>query len=213
MINITTFEEGLPISIVIPTTTKREKFFNEMVLPMAEYNMPRQIIVVCDEGNACKQRNIGLSHVTEPYVLFLDDDVLLPQNYLTTLYEAINDFDVAYTGYVGIVLNPHTQPNHNFRIKTIDFDYEKLKKQNYISTMSLIKTSCLKDVCWDENIKRLQDWDLWLALYKKGCTFVAVHGIEFYAFYNDEGLTSNKNISYQEAYNIIKNKHNLYETK
>lgn len=53
MIDVSTYEDGLPISIVIPTISSRKYFLNQFVLPLAESNMPKEIIVVCGEGNVC----------------------------------------------------------------------------------------------------------------------------------------------------------------
>jgi glycosyltransferase involved in cell wall biosynthesis len=207
MINIQSYDEGLPISVIVPHVSRRDDFFNNYCLPSINACEPLEVIVVTDMGSAPKQRNIGLENASQPLIIWIDDDVILPQNYLSTLHDAIKNYDVAYTGYMGIVLDPSTEPNHNFRIPTIDFDYERLRSSNYISTMSLIRKSMA--IKFDERLKRLQDWDLYLRMYKNGSTFIGVHNTYFMACFFDKGLSSNNNISYQEALRIIKQKHKL----
>jgi hypothetical protein len=61
---------------------------------------------------------------------------------------------------------------------------------------------------FDESLNRLQDWDIYLTLLKKGIHGIPVYDNEFYAYYLDEGITSKSN-SERDAYiNIIK-KHKL----
>jgi hypothetical protein len=61
---------------------------------------------------------------------------------------------------------------------------------------------------FDENLKRFQDWDMWLTMLEKGVTGVYEPAIDFMAFYLDSGLTSKQNSLY-DAYNIVRKKHNL----
>ncbi len=113
----------------------------------------------------------------------------------------------SYTGYYGIVVDNSNHPiRENFRIPTIPFNEIKLKSANYISTMSLIRREAFP--MFDENLKRFQDWDLWLTMLKNGKKGVSVPDLEFFAYYLDEGITSNTN-NEQEAILAIIRKHNL----
>lgn len=208
MVKIDKIEDGLPISVVIPLSESRRKFFEDYVLPMIEINNPNEIITVSNEGSACKQRNIGWKKSTQPYVFFCDDDIMLSANHLEKLYTELikSNCEFAYSGYLGIVLNPDVEPNHNFVIESQEFDYNTLKMYNYISTMSLV---CSKCFCgFDENLKRFQDWDVWLTMASKGMKGKFVKDLKFLAYYLDKGLTSKEN-SQVDAYNIIRKKHNI----
>lgn len=199
-------QDGLPVSIVVPTTSKRIGFFNAFVKPMLMAQGFKEIIVVKDEGSAPVQRNIGLEKAKQPYIMFVDDDTVLPVNYVETLYDTLKmyDVDVVYTGYLGIVLNKNVQPSTNFKIPAIDFNYERLREGNFIDTTSLIK----KEVCpaWDESLKRYQDWDLYLTMAEKNAYFTCVKNTYFIKYFMYEGITS-KNNNIMEAYKIIKQKH------
>jgi glycosyltransferase involved in cell wall biosynthesis len=208
MITIDKVDEGLPVSIIVPLSKKRREFFNNMVLPLLEANNVIEIIVNDDEGTAPKKRNDGFRKATQPYIFFCDDDILLPANYIQLLYNALkadNSVGFAYTGYHGIVLHPETHPMHgNFQIPAVQFNAQALKYGNYISTMSLVRRELFPT--FDEKLKRLQDWDLWLTIVKNGSKGILVPNLTFYAYYLDSGITSNTN-SEIDAINAIRNKH------
>lgn len=208
MINVDRIEDGLPVSVIVPLSKHRKDFFNNMVLPLLEANNVNEIIVNDDEGLAPKKRNDGFKKATQPFVFFCDDDILLPANYIELLYNALiknPNAAFSYTGYHGIVLHPHTHPMHgNFQIPNIEFNKEALKQGNYISTMSLMRREVFP--LFDESLKRLQDWDLWIRIVKNGGEGILVPSQTFYAYYLDEGITSNEN-SEIDAYLSIRNKH------
>jgi hypothetical protein len=52
------------------------------------------------------------------------------------------------------------------KFKLWPFDADKLKHMPYIHTTSLMRRSIFPG--FDESIKRLQDWDLWLTLLEQG---------------------------------------------
>jgi hypothetical protein len=208
-IKVDKVEEGLPISVVIPLGQKRKPFFYDYVLPMIEANNPIEIIINNNEGTAPKKRNEGFGKATQPYVFFCDDDCILPVSYFQSLYDCLEahpDKSYAYSGYRGVVFNPTTEPHNNFIIPGIEFTAEMLRRQNFINTTSLIRTKDFPG--FDENIKRFQDWDLWLTMLEQGKVGILVPSQSFLSFFNDEGQT-NVNNSYVDAFNIIKNKHSL----
>ncbi len=209
-IRIDKIDDGLPISVIVPLSKKRESFFYSFVLPMIEANNPNEIIINNDEGKATKKRNDGFKKSTEKYVFFCDDDILLPVNHLQKLLTAIEQngiYGFAYSGYYGIVLDENNHPiGKNFEIPTIPYSYERLKRGNFISTMSLVRSEIFPG--FDENITRLQDWDLWLTIASKGYEGVSVENNKFYAFYHDEGI-STKNDSEIQAINNILKKHKI----
>lgn len=211
MIDVIEYDDGLPVSIIVPLSRKREDFFNKFVFPLLEANEVKEIIINIDEGSAPKKRNAGFDKSTQPYIFFCDDDILLPADHIKILYKTLvqdnPDKSYAYSGYHGIVLNPATHPmKGNFQIKTREFNATALKSGNYISTMSLIKREHFPR--FDESLKRLQDWDIWLTMLKNGYEGVAVKNNEFFAYYLDEGITSNTN-NEREAVMKIYEKHKL----
>lgn len=208
MIKVDKVEEGLPVSVIIPLSKSRRNFFENMVLPLIEANDVIEIIINDDEGSAPKKRNEGFKKSTQPFVFFCDDDILLPANYIKSLYNVLiknPNVSFSYTGYEGIVMHPESHPMHgNFQIPSRPFNAQVLKGMNYISTMSLIRREAFP--MFDENLKRLQDWDVWLTIVKNGGSGILVPNLKFYAFYLDSGITSSNNDSGLMA---IRKKHGL----
>jgi glycosyltransferase involved in cell wall biosynthesis len=214
-ITVDKVDDGLPISVIIPLSKKRRDFFNNFVLPLIEANNPKEIIVNDNEGSAPKKRNEGFRKASQPYLFFCDDDIILPANALERLYEDLvrnqkrSDVKIGYSycGYHGIVLHPETHPMRgNFEIPSKPFDASALRQANYISTMTLINKEVFPG--FDENLKRLQDWDIFLTMLKNGINGVFVPDIKFHAYYLDQGITSNTN-NERDAVMAIIRKHNI----
>lgn len=216
MINVLTYKNGLPISVIVPTTSDkiRTGFFDNFVFPLIEANHPMEIIVNDDPGVAPKKRNDAFDKSTQPYVFFCDNDILLPKNYLKKLLNPLKEDPAkayAYSGYYGIVLENKNHPlKRNYLSPTIPFDGKRLKQRNYISTMSLIRRDRFPR--FDESLKRMQDYDLWLTMLRNGDEGIAVFDNEFFAYYLDAGITSTRN-SESEAMNKIRQKHGITNIK
>ena len=214
-IKVDQVDDGFPISVIIPLNKKRRNFFKNFVLPLIEANEPNEIIINDDFGSAPKKRNAGFRKATQPYIFFCDDDIILPANYLQRLYNTLKNNEsrtdvkigYAYTGYHGIVLHPESHPMRgNFQIPSKPFNGNELRKMNFISTMTLIKKEYFP--MFDEKLKRFQDWDIFLTMYQNGIQGVFINDLRFFAYYLDEGITTNNN-NQQEAYNILARKHGL----
>ena len=166
MITIDKIDDGLPISVIIPLSKNRKDFFENMVLPLIEANNVNEIIVNDDEGRAPKKRNDGFKKSTQPFIMFIDDDILLPSNYILTLYNILiknHDIDFAYTGYDGIVLHPESHPiGGNFRIPPVEFNPKALNYGNYISTMTLMRREVFP--MFDENTIRVANDKPWITV-------------------------------------------------
>ncbi len=212
MIDVIEYEDGLPISVIVPLSKRRRWFFDKFVFPLLEANMPSEIIINDNDGGAPLKRNQGYDKSTQPYVFFCDDDILLPSDLLAQLHVLLShnpDKGYAYTGYHGIVLHPDKHPiGRNFQIPSIPFNAANLKRGNYISTMSLIDRS--KFPRFDESLKRLQDWDVWLTMLKNGHEGILLPDDKnmYMAYYLDEGITSNSN-NENDALMTLMKKHNL----
>ena len=108
-------------------------------------------------GNAA--RNRGFQQSKGPYVLFCDADVLMRPDMLQKMLDALKAHPEASYAY----------SSFRFGFKKFGlwpFDAAKLRKMNYIHTTSLIRREHFPG--FDEKIKRLQDWDLWLTMLEQG---------------------------------------------
>ncbi|MFA6098458.1 MAG: glycosyltransferase family A protein [Patescibacteria group bacterium] len=117
------------------------------------------LIIKQKNSGAAVARNRGFDISKGEFILFCDSDVRLKNDMVEKMANTLqSNPDKAYC-----------YSNFRFGVHTFDlfpFNGEKLLKQNYISTMSLIRRS--KFIYFDENLKRFQDWDLWKRMYKKG---------------------------------------------
>lgn len=113
-------------------------------------------IVVPDQGKGANwARNEGFKSVTGEFVLFSDNDISWKPNALEIMIAALNRFPNASYSYgrykIGDLIVGHKL-----------FSPIDLLKNNYISTMSIIRSKDFPG--FDENLHRFQDWDLYLNL-------------------------------------------------
>lgn len=104
-------------------------------------------------------RNKGFALSKGDYVFFWDADVVAEPDMIETLADTLDKHPGAGYAYC----------NHYLGFKKIPsraFDAELLRKNNYITTMSLIRREVFPG--FDENLKKFQDWDLWLTMLEKG---------------------------------------------
>ncbi len=104
-------------------------------------------------------RNRGFQEASGEYVIFCDADVRMKPEMLKEMQKAL-----AQHPEVSYVYSPFKFGWKLF--KGIPFDAEKLKKENYIHTTSLVRREDFPG--FDNEIKRLQDWDVWLTMAESG---------------------------------------------
>ena len=159
------------------------------------------VILVPDQGNGANwARNKGFTMVNTEFVLFSDNDIRWKARGIEWLMQALKenpDASYAYGAW---------QDQRGILCEE-EFDPELLKKRNYIYTMSLIRT---KDFCmFDEDIERLQDWDLFLNLWINYGRYGVNCGKIIFNTITGGGITDESSESYQKAKEIIIKKHNL----
>lgn len=159
-------------------------------------------------------RNRGAKEAHGEYLFFCDADAILKPEALETLLSALKQAPAASYAY----------PSFNWGRKLFkvgEFSPEKLKQAPGIHTMALIKRSDFPAQAWDINIKKLQDWDLWLTMLEQGHVGVWVNKVLFtiapggtisswlpsFAYKYLPFLNQVK--KYKEAVSIIKDKHRL----
>lgn len=162
---------------------------------------------------AARARNVGFNKSSGEYIFCCDADVVFLKKHalekMMQTLEANPDKAYCYSGF-----------KYGWKkIPSFTFDAEKLKENNYISTMSLIRRG--KFPGFDENLKRFQDWDLWLTILKQGEIGVYIPEIlwqaqvggsmsrwlpkSFYKIFRN----SRKVQEFEAAKKIVKNKHKL----
>ena len=159
-------------------------------------------------------RNRGFQESRGEYLLFCDADAVLDPQALEYMIAYLDSNPSASYAYSSFLWGKKM-------FKLTNFDPDKLRRQPYIHTMSLIKRADYPASGWDENIKKFQDWDLWLTMLAEGKIGVFIPQVLFkiapggtisswlpsfvYKFF--PFLPAVK--KYKEAMQVIKNKHGL----
>ena len=167
---------------------------------------------------APKARNVGFELSKGRFVIFCDADLILKPEMLRLLYEGLQANPKTSYAYAGFRFGLG-------RFKALAWSGNRLRKLNFIHTSALIRREDF--VGFDESIKKLQDWDMWLTMLEKGKTGVSVNKILFSAkprktgmswwlpkalyspFFKAIGIRFRSVARYDEAAKIIARKHDL----
>lgn len=104
-------------------------------------------------------RNRGAAALRTDFFFFCDADVTLAPTALRELLRGLLTHPEAAYSYSSFRFGVRTH-------RCGPFDANRLRRLNYISTMSLIRRADFPG--FDETLNRLQDWDLWLTLLSRG---------------------------------------------
>lgn len=202
--------DKLPISVIVPHVPWREVFFKERCLPSIEQNNPKEIIII--EGHdigSNAARNKGARISSQPYILFCDDDVVLLDGALKKMMSAIDNSDgVGFAYSDSYEIWPDKKEVSVFVAG--GFDPERLRVESYISIVSLMRKEVFPG--FDESVRRMQDWDLWLTVVGRGVkgVYIAEPLYENYHF-DPKCITMTENLC--DALTKIKAKHHLGRIK
>ncbi|MFZ2682168.1 MAG: glycosyltransferase family A protein [Patescibacteria group bacterium] len=176
------------ISVIIPTYQHATSLRACLESVFAQTYAPLEVIVVDDgstdntaeviaaygdklstihqaNAGANPARNKGLAAATGEYVIFCDADVIMVPTMLESMFNALQANPSASYAYSGFWFGWK-------HFKGLDFDPAVLRRLNFVHTSSLVRTSDFPG--FDEAIKRLQDWDVWLTMLSQGKVGVLV---------------------------------------
>lgn len=165
-----------------------------------------------DNQGAAAARNRGARSAKGEYLIFCDADVMMRPGMLELMRQALKNRPAAGFCYSSFIWGWK-------KFILWPYDAAKLKQMPYIHTTSLLRKKDFPG--FDEKIKRLQDWDLWLTMLEQGQTGVWIDKILFtvksggtmsawlpsLAYKLLPFLPAVK--EYKQAMEIIKRKHNL----
>lgn len=179
-------------------------------------------ITLIDQKNAGPNaaRNIGLRAATGDLVMCLDADVILERAAIEKLVQALNNHPEASYAYGSFYFGWKYFASH-------PFSAAKLREYNYIHTSALVRIA--DHPGFDEEIRRFQDWDVWLTMLAKNKTGIFVPEVLANIMVSGKsrigsswlpkmsyripwpilGYTPKKISNYFKARSIIKNKHQL----
>lgn len=117
-------------------------------------------------------RNNGFRQSKGDYIFFCDADAMLIPKALEILLATLEANPSASYAYSSFLWGKKI-------FKLGEFDADKLRRMPYIHTMSLIRRSDYTPKGWDESIRKLQDWDLWLTMLEEGKVGIYIPQILF----------------------------------
>lgn len=134
-------------------------------------------------------RNMGWNEMRKlidpEFVLFCDGDVL----WFAGAVDRMAEFLDARPG-VGYAYSDYERSGAlTGMFRAGEFDADRLRSANYISTMSLIRAAVLPQRPFLPEEERLQDWSLWLRLLNRGIEGGYVPGKAFRAYYSPDDVS------------------------
>lgn len=130
-------------------------------------------------GNAA--RNRGGREAQGDFLLFCDADIVMRPDMLAKMLAALEAHPEAAYAYSSFRFGWKV-----FRLWP--FDDATLRRMNFIHTTSLIRREHFPG--FDESIRRLQDWDLWLTMLEQGHRGVWIPEILFRAIPHRGGIST-----------------------
>ncbi len=143
---------------------------------LAPLNTSNNITYIRHKKNSglAAARNTGIRASRGRYIAYLDDDDLFYPDHLDTLVRFLEagNHKVAYTD----AYRAHQVKQNGAYVVvnrdvpySFDFDYERILETNFVPVLCFVHArSCIDTVgFFDESLKRLEDWDLWIRMSRK----------------------------------------------
>lgn len=151
------------ITVITPTILGRETFLLECIESVENQTHPvkrHSVLLDSTKQGPSVARNALLETVETNWVLFLDDDDLLDEDFVENCYPHLDDNDVVYTW---------CRKNFDYPLD-IAFDADELRRRNIIPVTTLVRTELLRRV-GGFGPGPYEDWHLWLKLLDRGAKF------------------------------------------
>ncbi|MFH1046739.1 MAG: glycosyltransferase family A protein [Patescibacteria group bacterium] len=130
-------------------------------------------------GNAA--RNRGFHEARGRFLLFCDADLILRPDCLHKMLVTLEQHPAESYAYCSF--------RYGWKKFTFwPFDDERLRQMNFIHTSSLIRSEHFPG--FDETIRKLQDWDLWLTMLEAGHRGVWIPEVLFRAIPHRGGIST-----------------------
>ncbi|WP_251860506.1 glycosyltransferase family 2 protein [Clostridium sp. Marseille-Q2269] len=180
------------ISVIIPTFNRGYAIKKSVESVLNQGNMISEVIIVDDNSTddtrnvicsindsrikyiksnvsigACKARNIGIDISKGELIAFHDSDDIWHKNKIKKQFQILQqeNCDIVCSGYNQIYNENTTYIGKNVLSEHI---YHELIKENFIGTPTIFgKKECFIKNKFDDNMPRLQDWELMLRLAKE----------------------------------------------
>ena len=189
------------VTVIIPHLPERDYLptWDSLVRQTIDFfNIEPVIIEDVEKRGVSWAINQGFDRCETEYFFICGDDTVLREDCLERMATAAEDNpDCSF-----VYCNNHWGGD---KIKASKWDYERLKNGNYINGVALIRT---KDFCkYDEDIKRLADWDFYLSMGKAGHKGFWFDAFLYTSHRGNNGISDQDDYRYWEI--KVKEKHGL----
>jgi glycosyltransferase involved in cell wall biosynthesis/radical SAM superfamily enzyme YgiQ (UPF0313 family) len=165
-------------------------------------------------------RNTGIKLARGKYIAYLDDDDIFYTDHLETLVNVLenSDYRIAYTD---AYRSFQVKENGKYIEKkkdipySYDFDYDQILVTNFIPVLCFMhEKSCFnKTGLFDESLKVLEDWDLWIRMSRNYELYHIKKATAEFTWRNDGStMTSNGQAEFLRTGKIIQERYKKYDT-
>lgn len=184
-----------PVILVITPLLTGDKVSVETKKTLKRCSIPFEWISYMGDGNPCKNTQLAWNEYkknrdTPPFIIKIDNDIVAQRGMLDVMHKTLTNAPhlVSYC-----YCNFEFRGAVNQKFPAIPFDAERLKKTNYISSCSLIKSHRLDGAggfVTDDKGFRLLDWALWLKLLKQGSIGIGTTRTSFVAMASPNSVSA-----------------------
>lgn len=160
-----------------------------------------------ENGGPSSARNLGLKSAKGEYISLVDADDYLRDDFYEKLVASIekNNSDIAFCKYVFSFNNEikfieEIGLNKFVLDKDLKHFFESRDHINAYLVRCLYKSEIFKDIKYDENIKYLEDLDLFLRIMQKNLTFSLVDEAMYYYVQSPNSITRKMDINMLNNY-------------
>jgi hypothetical protein len=180
---------------------------------------PARLVYLAHPANrgVAAARNTAIRASHGQYIAYLDDDDRFYPDHLDTLVSFLEagSHRVAYTDAHrahqalrnGVYVTTHRDVPYS-----VDFDAIEILHGNFVPTPCVVHArSCFEAVgMFDESLKRLEDWDLWIRMSRK-FPFAHLRKVTCEFSWRDDGttMTSTPDRAFAEATKVVLKQHGL----
>jgi glycosyltransferase involved in cell wall biosynthesis len=162
-----------------------------------------EVVMLPTNTGQSAARNLGFERTRGDYMIFLDADIQMQPDMLEVMEGMLDRYPEASLAY-GHYLREGSRRDS---VYARDWDAQYLRRGNYISTMAMVRRSDLPVPPFDLDLRRYEDWDLWLRMSMAGRKGVLVDRILFTAYYRPEDISGRGECT--ASYHRVRAKHGL----